>query len=101
MRLIDADALKKEIADLVVGGEEGIAQGGDGNYWLDGIHSAYREIANAPTIEERTKGKWEYTRNGIIYCNQCSHYLGFKGNYCPNCGSYMRGEEMIQCDIRR
>lgn len=61
MRLIDADALKKE-------------------------------IANAPTIEERTKGKWEYTRNGIIYCNQCSHYLGFKGNYCPNCGSYMRGE---------
>ena len=79
MRLIDADELIEAFS------------------WSEVCRLSIKEIIKiireAPTIEERTKGKWEYTRNGIIYCNQCSHYLGFKGNYCPNCGSYMRGEE--------
>ena len=50
MRLIDADALKKDIADLVVGGEKRIYEAYEGNEWIHGIHSAYREIDNAPTV---------------------------------------------------
>ena len=100
MRLIDADALKKEIADLVVGGEEGIAQGGDGNYWLDGIHSAYREIENAPTVEPK-KGKWINFNSYFRKCSLCQKVVGFDYieqngetfNFCPNCGADMRGDK--------
>lgn len=45
------------------------------------------------SLEERPKGKWKYTPNGIIYCNLCNHYLGFRGNFCPNCGADMRVDE--------
>lgn len=51
--LISREALKKEIASLVVNGESRIYEvmprcGGE---WIDGIASAYREIDNAPTVE--------------------------------------------------
>ena len=43
-------------------------------------------------LEERPKGKWEYNRNGLIYCNRCGNYLKFMANYCPNCGSDNGGD---------
>lgn len=49
--LISREYVKKAIADLVVGGEEHIKEVGEGNSWVNGIHSAYREIDNAPTVE--------------------------------------------------
>ena len=48
--LISRSELIKTLSDLVVGGEERIKEAGDGNSWVDGIHSAYREINNAPTV---------------------------------------------------
>ena len=57
------------------------------------------QILNAPTIEERKRGKWiltPYTDCGspIHECSECSH--GISGdvqvrNFCPNCGADMRG----------
>lgn len=55
-------------------------------YHVEALHLAIK------ALEERPKGKWEYTNNGIIYCNICNHYLGFRGNFCPNCGADMRGD---------
>lgn len=55
MRLIDADALKKAVENLCVGGEEQIKHNrSDGIYWLDGICDAYREINNAPTVKRKS-----------------------------------------------
>lgn len=83
MRLIDADALIEDIdGDL----NDGIAEG-----------IAIEKIMNAPTIEERKKGKWikQPYINGTweITCSNCMR-LGMIGsgkgfNYCPNCGARM------------
>lgn len=60
------------------------------------------EIANAPTIEERPKGKWELyqyqeSRKKDCYCTACATIvkkpLEKKYIYCPYCGADMRGEE--------
>ena len=51
-------------------------------------------VLNAPTIEERKKGKW--IREGSAFnlrCPYCRKFfvepIGSKFNFCPNCG--MRG----------
>ena len=88
MRLIDADALIEDIdGDLT----DSIAEG-----------RAIEKIMNAPTIEERKKGKWncsdDYYETGV--CSVCEWDVGeayadckkwFK--FCPNCGADMRGRE--------
>lgn len=51
MRLIDADELKQNLSSLVVGGEKAIEKTTYENSWIYGIHTAYREINEAPTIE--------------------------------------------------
>lgn len=55
-----------------------------------------------PNVVSVVHGKWVKSgRWGRVYrCDQCGNYLDFDGvnvgrgdaNYCPNCGSYMRGE---------
>ena len=56
MRLIDANALKKEVENLVVGGEEGLknyyenGSKSDENSWIGGIYDAWELICNATTI---------------------------------------------------
>ena len=48
----------------------------------------------------RPKGKWIQTKDecdGVNFydfsfeCSKCGKEQSFKSNYCPNCGSYMRG----------
>lgn len=79
MRLIDADALKKDLVE---------------NY---GFFPALvmRAIDKQPTIEaEPVKhGKWIADR----YCSNCEYdrkerLFDQYPNYCPNCGADMRGE---------
>lgn len=64
----------------------------------------YEAVEALPTIEERKTGRWidPTPENGMIYdkkayaeCSVCGQkeYLGRGKKYCPNCGSYMRGEE--------
>ena len=96
MRMIDADALIEDIdGDLT----DSIAEG-----------RAIEKIMNAPTIEERKKGKWtpkeERQKQEIFICSECggwaySPWIGSrknpkpnrcKYNFCPNCGSYNGGE---------
>lgn len=53
-RLIDADELIREIGSLHVGGIEAVSDltKDRGNTWDGGLHSAWREIDDAPTVIE-------------------------------------------------
>lgn len=102
-RLIDADALKKNVLDLP--------------NCYNGFSDTYDKaciigvIEEQPTIEERKKGEWieaevvpkAFDVNGIgtwaskMQCDQCGFITyaieGHMGqyNFCPNCGADMRG----------
>ena len=78
MRLIDADALKRDLID---------------NYnFFPAIVN--RAIINAPTIDPKNKGKWnilEGTRARRV-CSCCGWDVPEYGkfySYCPNCGAKM------------
>lgn len=88
MRLIDADALKDDF-DCI----------GFNDY--DDYNRALRIIDNAPTIEERPKGKWIYkefdVESGISHSYWCSNCGEPKSqwcdDFCQRCGADMRKEE--------
>lgn len=61
-----------------------------------------RLIDDAPTVEARPKGEWEYVGMGIYECTNCKaeYEAGIADHcninnsefkYCPNCGADMRG----------
>lgn len=89
MRLIDADALKESLKTNTFRGNR-----------FGEVFDTY--INNAPTIEERKTGKWKRTyldheamgeRPSIFYCSACNQCIAYPVNYCPSCGSDMRGDD--------
>lgn len=98
-RLIDADALGLTDMEIIMC---------NGNY-KEALKMLLYKIDHAPTIKpERKTGHWiddgidgygalmiEY-RN--IKCDQCgwSSSLVIPRNFCPNCGSYNRGDDKCQ-----
>ena len=90
MRLIDADALPM-YDELFMNGIN-----------KSGVWVRYRDveklIRNAPTIEERKKGKWEYVEDVDYRCSVCHKYaygclgevLSGQYKYCPYCGAEMK-----------
>lgn len=94
MRLVDADALMKTlgITDMDCdkcgwgNGHGFCTRGGD-------FTDACTAIEDAPTVEERKKGKWG--ENGE--CQFCGFQPWYENDihtlsFCPNCGADMRGE---------
>lgn len=90
MRLIDADALKERFRNTTTNGI---------NLEIDKF--AIKCIDDAPTIKIERKGEWvfepELSNKHIepfFSCSECK-YMAWgifeKTNYCPNCGSDMRG----------
>lgn len=84
MRLIDADALKRE-PELLYGLTVAITEIQD-------------VIDEAPTVEERKRGHWiEHPEHPIGDCSVCGErvpiYSGSKKyKICPYCGAIMDGE---------
>lgn len=89
MRLIDADALKKDLTRF-----------------YDNEVTAKRLIDEQPTIEpQRIKGRWEiiedWDGDELYRCSEClSMFTLIDGtpedndyNFCPCCGADMRGEK--------
>ena len=94
MRLIDADALEKEIEEIT---KEPDYQH-EGENWSVGVIIAQSAVQDAPTIEAVpvvhgevvTKvGDW-----GVMHqeCSVCGEGLEWKSypNFCPNCGADLR-----------
>ena len=88
MRLIDADTLRAEFPI-----PEDIT---DPNQALVHITGIWAEIDNAPTIEERKKGKAIVKSTGYRgywACDQCGTEIKCTDNFCRHCGADLRGEK--------
>ena len=87
MRLIDADALIHELNNSHYPGAP---------YVDAGISIAIGKVCDAPTIEERKMGKWITQQFGSwAECSECHELYDIPislSNFCPNCGSDMRGD---------
>lgn len=93
MRLIDSDALYETLCHIW-----------DRTDGEDFEKAVFREIKNAPTVEERKKGKW-IDMGDFEQCSVCTatrlkeiqtvygKAQWIKTRYCPNCGADNRGEE--------
>ena len=93
MRLIDADALYKDICDSI-NAMTRIGITVDGDYLWAKINDA---LENASTIEPKRKmGKWITQEFGSwAECSECHELYDIPiaySNFCPNCGADMRGE---------
>lgn len=81
MRLIDADALLKQID--IDSAKIGPGQYGDEWRFMD-------TICNAPTIDPVRHGYWKDTDDPMFMaCSVCGYleYVGLWNNYCPECGA--------------
>ena len=97
MRLIDADALMKDLEKWLKQVDPTHPQEDNAIPPMeDIIVSTLMTIAEQPTIEpERQKGEWidlDYTEAWLYKCDQCGRRSDFKDNYCPDCGADMRGD---------
>lgn len=111
MRLIDADALMDDVmkryckdCDKRKGIKSGkwriIYEIGDAPCRACSVDDMKAELEDAPTIEERKKGKWiGEPKDGIEAmffkpkCSVCGFESAEVKNFCPVCGADMRGDK--------
>lgn len=112
MRLIDADALTKQLEEMAdnewnksVGSSKGLEDAIDvvesmptiKTFTLADIEEQYRKGLEKG-LEERPHGEWIKTDNrwgvGTWRCTHCDNYSDVAANFCPNCGASMKeGDE--------
>lgn len=100
MRLIDADALYNRY--LVNMNGQRIPERDCDNFPVTvSIRDVKKNIKDAPTIDAEPKihSAWTkkpdlhsqdpYEQHWDYYCGNCNRFMGWPGNYCPNCGAKM------------
>ena len=98
MRMIDGDKLLARYKERCAGCKE------TKNYCEHccDIADVIDDIEDAPTIEERKKGKWIVPHHDVVISGTCSccgwDAILFETDvagmpYCPNCGADMREEK--------
>lgn len=97
MRLIDADALMKDLEKWMKQVDPTHPQEDNAIPPMeDIIVSTLMTIEEQPTIERKT-GKWIRLTNDLAQCSECKDYIdnAISGgyNYCPNCGARVDGEQ--------
>lgn len=100
MRLIDADAFRRELDNHWPFTKEEQSKHGIADLAKGTVLTV---LGQMPTIEERTTGFWYALEKGdkgysasdfkCSVCGEPNHTWLPKPNFCPNCGAVMRGEE--------
>lgn len=98
MRLIDADELElwlKRVGKFLKCEE-------DSKRVTKLIGKIIDHVNNAPTVEARPSGEWIKSETGVFICSKCNN--GYKNQptcmghpmfeFCPMCGSKMKGADM-------
>lgn len=103
MRLIDKDDLLVELGSYHIGGLDAIVHYDRTQHrdeWTEGLHTAWRVIDDAITIDPAKHGRWIFEPKDAIEmmftlpkCSLCGSESSDVGNYCPNCGAFMKGEQ--------
>lgn len=106
MRLIDADALKKLLIEVLGRIKENPTMKQDEMHIISGCHMLCEMIEDAPTIDEVSvvHGRWydpyahDFSAKDMVYCCSRCNAAVFKTfsptmNFCPNCGAKMDGGE--------
>jgi len=101
MRLIDADALMRTLGITDMDCDK--CKWGDDRYCYCTRGSDFADaclaIEEAPTIEERNKGRWlddhgNEKKDGYgADCSVCGWWSEYLTDFCGSCGADMRGEE--------
>ena len=94
MRLIDADALIKNLDDAI---QDAKRKNEICDYWEDDRSNLLYYLDNAPTIDavEVVRGEWiDKPTKGVRYiCSRCRGRFDYQWKYCPNCGARMKGAD--------
>lgn len=105
MRLIDGEALLKELKEYMVNPDNAISEHPDDvrNY-NSGLLTAIQVVADAPL--EQKKGKWIKNEDGTWSCSLCHSWIPdeqhYYAKYCLHCGAELitplcpwRGADMM------
>ena len=93
MRLIDGNALRRKMVDILLRYDTPETFGEK-----LAVYSAFDEVINCPTIDPerlRPKGRWvkigadEYTCDKCHAIFECESVIRCGYNFCPNCGATM------------
>ena len=97
-RLIDADALLRDIESEINKKTKVILLADYNHYYCSGMRNAIRLVKRLPTADPVKHGHW-IKRNtvGTATCSICggiiyNSYDSEANKYCPNCGARMDGD---------
>ena len=97
-RLIDADALLRDIESEINKKTKVILLADYNHYYCSGMRNAIRLVKRLPTNDPVKHGHWIFVEDMVSYikCSECGDDICWvntkRPKYCPSCGARMDGE---------